>query len=422
MSADTDAPTTAPALHRRVPAPLRRRDFRRYWLGHGVSLVGDEVHRIAMPLAAVLLFGAGATAMAWLTAAPMIPALLLSVPAGVWVDRRASRRRIMLAADLGRLLAVLSVPVAYAFGVLTLAQLIVAELVVGILAVLFNISSNTLFASMVPDAELVQASALDNGSRAFAYVSGPGAGGVLVQVLTAPFALVADAVSDLASALSLARIRPVEPEPAPRGEGSYRDGLTWILRTPGIRALSAAVATVNFFDFIFQALFILYATTSLHINAGLLGLALGAGAVGGLVGAALTGRIVARIGIGAAITLGFLGFAAPHALVVLASGPKTLIVLTLFAYEFLSGLGVMVLDTTGNAYLTAAIPDAIRSRVSGVLQTINYGIRPLGALSGGAAAATVGMRTSLWISTIGACCSVLFLLPSPLRRLRELPA
>ncbi|MEY9929200.1 MFS family permease [Catenulispora sp. GP43] len=432
MTAATEAPAEAPTagaisrllppgLQQRVPAVLHRRDFRRFWLGHSVSLIGDEVHRIAMPLAAVLLFGAGATAMSWLTAAPMIPALLLSIPAGIWVDRRSSRRRIMLVADVGRFLAVLSVPVAYAFGVLTLPQLIVAELVVGTLGVLFSISDNTLFAAMVPKAELMQASSLSNGSRAFASVSGPGLGGLAVQLLTAPFALVADAVSYLVSALSLSRIRPVEPVPDREAKGGFLAGLRWITGTPGIRALLGAVATVNFFDFIFQALFILYATTYLHINAGLLGLALGAGAVGGLVGAAVTSRVVARIGIGMGITLGFLGFAAPHVLVALAAGPKALIVLTLFAYEFLSGLGGMVLDVSANAYITAVMPDDLRSRISGVLQTINYGIRPLGALTGGWLATTVGMRTSLWISTIGASCSVLFLLGSPLRKLRELP-
>ncbi|WP_228561141.1 MFS transporter [Catenulispora pinisilvae] len=409
------------AVRKRVPAILHRRDFRRFWVGQSVSLIGDEVHRIAMPLAAVKLFHAGPTAMSWLTAAPMIPALLLSIPAGIWVDRRRSRRRIMLAADLGRFLAVLSVPVAYAFGVLTLTQLIVAELVVGTLAVLFSISDNTLFAAMVPKQDLMEASSLNNGSRAFASVSGPSIGGLAVQFLTAPFALVADAASYIASAVSLSRISPVEPEPAPRTKSNYLVGLQWIARTPGIRALSAAVATVNFFDFIFQALFILYVTDYLHLNAGLLGVVLGAGAIGGLVGAALTRRVVARIGIGTAMTVGFLGFAAPHVLVVLAGGPKLLVILTLFAYEFLSGLGVMVLDVTANAYLTAVMPDDIRSRISGVLQTINYGIRPLGALSGGVLAVAVGMRGSLWISTIGASCSVLFLLPSPLRKLRELP-
>ena len=411
-----------PSLRHRVPTVLHRRDFRRFWLGHSVSLIGDEVHRIAMPLAAVLLFGAGAGAMSWLTAAPMIPALLLSIPAGVWVDRRPSRRRIMLAADAGRFLAVLSVPVAYAFGVLTLAQLIVAEVVVGILAVLFSISDNTLFAAMVPNSELIQASSLSNGSRAFAYVSGPSLGGLAVQLLTAPFALVADAASYLVSAISLSRIRPVEPAPDREAKGGFLAGLRWIVATPGIRALQGAVGTVNFFDFIFQALFILYVTKYLHINAGLLGLALGAGAIGGLLGAALTSRVVARIGIGMGMTLGFLGFAAPHALVVLASGPKLLIVLTLFVYEFLSGLGVMVLDICGNAYITAVMPDDLRSRISGVLQTINYGIRPLGALTGGWLATTVGIRTALGISTIGACCSALFLLGSPLRKLRDVPA
>lgn len=384
-----------------------------------MSLIGDEVHRIALPLAAVVMFGAGADAMAWLTAAPMIPALLLSIPAGVWADRRASRRRIMLAADLGRFGAVASIPAAYAFGVLTLTQLVVSALVIGTLQVLFNIADNTLFAAMVPDGELLQAQSLINGSRAFAYFSGPSLGGVLVQLFKAPFALIIDALSYLVSALTLSRISPVEPAPEKNQHG-YLSGLRWVVQTPGVRAVQGAVAVLNFFDFIFQALFVLYAVRYLHVNAGLLGLVLGAGAIGGLIGAALTGRIVARIGIGTAIAVGCVVFAAPHALVPLAAGPKALIVLTLFATEFCTGFGVMILDIAGGSYLTAVMPDALRSRISGVTQTVNYGIRPLGALAGGWLASAVSIRDALWISAVGSTCAVLFILPSPLRKLHDL--
>ncbi|GAA2007452.1 MFS transporter [Catenulispora subtropica] len=416
-------PDTAPSrlISSRLPAVLRRPDFRRYWLGQSVSLVGDEVHRIAMPLAAVLLFGAGATGMAWLTAAPLIPSLLLSIPAGVWADRRASRREIMLVADLGRFVAVASIPVAYAFGVLTLAQLIVSALIIGTLQVFFNVASNTLFAAMVPAGELVPATALTNGSRAFAFFSGPSLGGLLVQVFRAPFALVADAVSYLASAFTLGRISPVEPAPEERRKGGYLSGLRWVVRTPGVRAMQGTVACLNLFDFVFQALFVLYAVRHLHISAGVLGLVLGAGAIGGLAGAALCGRVVARLGFGAGIAVGCVGFAAPHVLAPLAAGPKAVIVLTLFAMEFCVGFGGMILDISAGAYLTAVMPDTLRSRISGVLQTVNYGIRPIGALLGGWLASVVGIRDTLWISAIGSTLAVLFILPSPLRTLRELP-
>ncbi|NUR30822.1 MAG: MFS transporter [Catenulispora sp.] len=402
-----------------MPDVLRRTDFRRYWLGQSVSMVGDEIHRIAMPLAAVLLFNADATATSWLTAAPLIPSLVLSMPAGVWADRRAGRRRIMVAADLGRFVAVASIPVAYAFGVLTFAQLLISALIIGTLQVFFNVASNTLFAAMVPGEDLVPASAVLNGSRAFAFFSGPSLGGLLVQLFRAPFALVADALSYLGSALALSRISPTEPVPAPQDRRS--GGLRWVISTPGVRALLTTVAVLNLFDFIFQALFVLYAVRYLHIDSGLLGLALGAGALGGLVAATVTSRIVARVGIGMSIAVGCVVFAAPHALVPLAGGPKAVVVLMLFATEFLTGAGVMVLDTAGGAYLTAAMPDALRSRISGVMQTLNYGVRPIGALSGGWLASVVSVRDALWISAIGSTLAVVFLLPSPLLKLRDLP-
>jgi MFS family permease len=421
MTAVTGPPDRNSLIRRHLPETLHRPDFRRYWLGQSVSLVGDEIHRIAMPLAALLLFDAGATVMAWLTAAPLIPSLLLSIPAGVWADRRVSRRRIMLAADVGRFLAAASIPVAYAFGVLTLAQLLISALIIGTLQVLFDVASNTLFAAMVPADQLVPASALLNGSRAFAFFSGPSLGGLLVQLFRAPFALIADALSYLASALALSRISPVEPAPEERRSGGCLSGLRWVVRTPGVRALQGAVACLNLFDFIFQALFVLYAVRYLHIGAGLLGLVLGAGAIGGLAGAALTGRLVARIGIGTGIAVGCFGFAAPHVLVPLAAGPKAAVLLMLFAMEFFVGFGGMILDICAGAYITAVMPDTLRSRISGVLQTVNYGIRPVGALAGGWLASVVPIREALWISAVGSTLSVLFVLPSPLRTMRELP-
>ncbi|MEV6108568.1 MFS transporter [Streptomyces sp. NPDC051940] len=406
----------------RIPDLLRERAFRRYWTGQSISLLGDEVHRIAMPLAAVLVLGADAADMGWLTAAPLLPALFLSMPAGAWADGRRSRRRIMLAADVGRFLALASIPAAYALGVLTLTQLFVVAFVIGILSVLFNVSNNTLYASLVPTGSLLQGSSLINGSRSIAFVAGPGAGGALVQVLTAPVALLADAVSYLASAFFLGRINPQEPPPAPRERGHFLAGLRWVVGTPLIRAFQLGVATLNFFNFIFHALFVLYATRELGLAPGTLGLVLGAGAVGGLAGAALTGRIVARLGYGVSIIAGCLGFSLPLVLVPLAHGSQPQIIAMLLAAEFLACFGVMVLDVSANAFQTALVPDALRSRVSGVLQTVNYGIRPLGALAGGWLGTAIGLHASLWIATVGATLGVVWLLFSPLPGMRDLPA
>ncbi|MER5218712.1 MFS transporter, partial [Streptomyces sp. NPDC002838] len=186
---------------------LRERGFRLYWSAQSVSLVGDEINILAIPLAAVLLLDAGAAEMGWLTAVALLPSLLLSIPGGAWADRRTDRRRAMIVADIGRFAAIASVPLAYACGVLTLAHLFVTEFVVGALTVLFRVCNHHVYASVVAAERYVDGNALLSGSRSAASVAGPGAGGALVQALSAPFALLVDAVTYLVSAVCLGRIR-----------------------------------------------------------------------------------------------------------------------------------------------------------------------------------------------------------------------
>ncbi|MFF3604563.1 MFS transporter [Streptomyces sp. NPDC002463] len=409
------------ALVERMPALLRERTFRRYWTGQTISLAGDQISLIAIPLAAVLVLGADATEMGLLKTAELLPALLLNLPLGAWADRQSSRRRAMIAADLGRVALVLSLPVAYALDALTLGQLYAVAFGIGALTVLFEVCNVTLFVALVPGERYVQANSLVNGSRSMAWLAGPGIGGVLVQLLTAPFALVADALTYLVSAGYLARIKPVEPAPAPVAKGHFTEGLRWVIRDRSMRALFAASGTVQFFNFMFSTLFVLYATTGLGIDAGLLGLVLAAGAVGGLLGALGSGAVVRRMGIGGSLVVGFLGFTTPLLLVPLAGGPLPLVVGVLFVAEFLSCAGVMIVDVAAGSFQMAAIPDAVRARVMGAFRTLNHGFRPLGAFTGGLLGTAIGLRPTLWIATAGAVLAVLWLLPSPLPRMRELP-
>ena len=188
-----------------------------------------------------------------------------------------------------------------------------------------------------------------------------------------------------------------------------------------VRAALGATATINFFNFVFFALFILYATESLGIEAGALGLVLGAGAVGGVIGALVTNRVARRIGIGPAFAVGCVVFPAPLLLVPLAEGPQWVILACLFLAEFGSGIGVMMLDITASAIFAAVIPERLRSRIVGAYTVVNYGVRPLGALAGGALGSSIGLRPTLWIATAGALTGFLWLLPSPILGLRELP-
>jgi predicted MFS family arabinose efflux permease len=327
----------------------------------------------------------------------------------------------MIAADLGRAALLLTAPIAYAFDLLTIQQLYVTEFFMGTLSVLFFVSYSTLFVTLVPRERFVEGQSLLNGSRALSYVAGPSIGGVLVHALTAPVTLVVDAVSYVLSASFLAGSSAVEPPTEKAESGHVAAGLRFIRGSPIIRASLGATATINFFNFVFFALFILYATRELDVGPGTLGAILGAGAVGGVIGSLVTGRIGRRIGIGPTYLLGCVVFPAPLLLVPLAGGPDPVVLALLFLAEFGSGLGVMMLDISSGAIFAALIPDRLRARVSGAYMAVNFGVRPLGSLFGGFLGAAIGLREALWIGTVGALAGVLWLLPSPLRSLRELP-
>ncbi|HEY1619455.1 MAG TPA: MFS transporter [Streptosporangiaceae bacterium] len=405
-------------LTRRVPPLLREVTFRRYWTAQSVSMLGDQVTTIAMPLAAVLTLHATASDMGYLTALEWLPSLMFGLVAGAWVDRRGRRRAVMIGADLGRFLLLASVPVCYGLGVLTLGQLYGVAFGAGLLSIFFTVSDATMFVAIVPKDQYVEGNSLVYGSRAMSFVVGPSVGGLLVQLLSAPAALAADALSFLGSAFSLSRIAPEEPPPDPGGRGSVTAGARFVAGSPVVRASLMAVAVINFFTLMYFTLFVLYATRDLHVHAGLLGLVLGAAAVGGVLGAALTRRLAAAIGVGWAYIAGCAGYTAPLALIPLAAGTRPEVLAMLFAAEFCSGFGVMVLDISIGSIFAAVIPDKLRARVTGAFQAVNYGTRPIGALAGGILGSSVGLRSTLWIGVAGGFAGALLLLASPLPRFR----
>jgi MFS family permease len=406
----------------RFPPLLRENvNFRRFFLGQSVSLLGDQISAIALPLTAVLALHASAGEMGALTTAYLIPNLIFSLHAGAWVDRRGRRRNVMLWTDVGRALLIGSVPVAYAFGHLGWTQLYIVAFLSGSLSVLFYVAYGAMIQMIVPREEYVAANSLVHGSRAFSFLAGNSFGGILVQILRGPYALAADACSFLWSALFLARMRLDEPPGAPREHGGLMAGARWIKNNAIIRAELLGVATLNFFNFIFFALFVLYATRSLHVGPAVLGIVLGAGSVGTVGGSFVTARIGRRIGVGPAFVLGCLLFPAPLILVPAAGGPRWVILGCLFAAEFVSGFGLMLLDIMAGTISAGLIPTHLRSRVSGAFMVVNYGVRPLGTTAGGVLGSTIGLRPTLWIATVGALAGLLWILPSPVMSLHELP-
>jgi MFS family permease len=414
----TTSPRTRRRLADRIPELLRETTFRRYWSAQSISMFGDQISSLALPLVAVLALHANAAQMGFLAALVWLPSLLFGLHAGALVDRLGRRRLTMIVADLGRAALLISIPVCYAAGVLTLWQLYGVAFGVGTLSVLFVVSDPALFVSLVPDDKYVSGQSLVYGSRAISFVGGPSVGGILVQLLSAPGAVIADAASYLGSAFFLTRIRPAEPPKAEPGKGTLMAGARFIRSSPIVRSSLIAVSVINFFDFVFLALFVLYATKSLHIVPGVLGLILGAGAIGGVLGATVTGKLADRIGVGRAYVIGCLLFTAPLALVPAAAGPRPVILAMLFAAEFVSGFGVMALDISVGAIFAAVIPNEMRSRVTGAFQAVNYGTRPLGALLGGLLGTLIGTRPTLWIAAAGATLGFVLLLPTPLPKFR----
>ncbi|MGI8667169.1 MAG: MFS transporter [Jatrophihabitans sp.] len=405
----------------RIPALLHQANFRSFFLGQSASMLGDQVSVLAIPLTAVLVLHAGPGQLGLLTAVSLLPSLLFSLLAGALIDRRGNRRQTMLVADWIRAAAMLSLPVAYSLDVLTLAQLYLVAFVVGTLDVAFFVSYNALIVALVEPGEYVEANALLNGSRSVAGVLGLTLGGSLVSLLSAPGALLVDAVSFAVSGLGIGRAKVTEPPPEFASGSGIGAGARYLAGSPVIRTMLLSTAWVNLFTFVGNAILVLYATRTLHLGPGLIGLAFGASAVGGVLGALTATRLEGRIGLGPAFVVGSFLFPLPLLLVPLAHGPQTLAVALLLTSEFLSSLGVIWLDVTSGAIFAQLIPNGMRARVSGAYRTVNYGVRPVGALIGGGLGEAVGLRATMWVYAVGASCAGLPLLRRAILELRSAP-
>jgi MFS family permease len=401
--------------------------FVRYWAGSAVSQFGDRVSEVAVPLIAVTVLDASAGQVAVLTALAWTPNLL-AVVLGAWVDGRARKRRLLVVMDLVRAGVLLSLPVAYLWGSVTLGQLYAVVLLGGLAGVVAGCAWQPLFARIVPRSSYVDANSKFSAARSASFVAGPAVGGGLVQALSAPVAVVADALSFLVSALLLGRAPVEEPAPATRSGAAASallrdagDGLLFVLRHPVLRAGLACSTTINFFTFLAgSGMVVLFADRELRLGPGAIGLTLGVGAAGSLVGALTAPWLSRRIGLGRCVAVGAVLFPAPFALAAVAGGPVWAGALILGAAQFLVGLGVMWFDVPLNSLQAAVTPDSLRSRVTGAYSTVNYGIRPLGALAGGALATTVGLRATLVTVAVGGVLSLLWLLPSPIPAIRLL--
>ena len=409
----------------RLPGGLwRHRDFRNLWAAETISQVGSQITQLALPLVAIIVLEVSAFEVALLGVIEFAPFILISLPAGVWVDR-LRRKPILVVADVGRALLLLSVPAAHWADVLTIWQLYVVGFSVGILTVFFDVAYQSYLPSLVARDEIIEGNSKLEVSRSGAQVAGPGLAGGLVEALTAPIAIFVDAITFLASAFFLFRIRKeeravtrAERRAGPGMKTEVAEGLRWVLGDRYLRWIAASTATFNFFASMIFAIFLVFAVRELGLGPGVIGLVFGIANVGYFVGALLANRLARRFGVGPTIVLGAAG---SMSLLLLAAAPKSNPIPFLIAAQTISSIGIPIYNITQVSFRQAITPARIQGRMNSVMRFVVWGVMPLGSLLGGALASWVSLRFAIWVGAIGMSFAVLPVLLSPVRTLREMP-
>ncbi len=400
------------------------RDFLRLWAGDSISQIGTAVSFIALPLLAIKVLDASPFEVGLLTAFETAAFLLVGLPAGAWVDR-VRRRNVLIIADIGRATLLGSLPLAWYFDALTLLQLYVVALLTGVLTVFFDVAYQSYLPSLVGRDHLVEGNAKLEASRAVSQIAGPSVGGWLVQWLTAPYAIVVDALSYLWSAVWLGAIstREERPERAPDRHlvREIREGLSFVLRHRLLRAITATTGTSNLFSTILNTAFIVLLAdqAQLDLSAGTIGVVFTIGSVGGLLGAVVAEPVARRVGQGPTIWLSIL-VSAPFALATpLAQGDWSLWVVAVCWAVI--GFFVVIYNITQVSFRQGLCPERLLGRMNATIRFLVWGTMPLGGLIGGVLGSTIGVRATMWVGAIGMALAFLPAFLSPLRSMRELP-
>ena len=405
----------------------RHADFLKLWTGETISQFGSQVSQIAIPFVAILVLDVSAFEIATLATVEFLPFILFALPAGVWVDR-LRRRPVLIAADAGRAALLATIPIAYVADVLTLGQLYVVGFLVGICTVFFDVAYQSYLPALVEREHIIEGNSKMEITRSAAQIGGPGLGGLIVQAFTAPYAVFLDALSFVASGVFLWRIRKVE-EPVvvtdengekPRMRTELKEGLSFVLGNPNLRAQAGCTATSNFFSQFAFAILLLFAVRELDLEAGVIGLVLSLGGIGGLVGAVFATRISARFGIGPT-SIASMALFGPTMLLVAFAPAGIAAVPFLVGAMLVFGVTVVVYNIVQVSYRQAICPPRLQGRMNAVMRFMVWGTIPLGNLAGGAFATVIGLRETIAIGAIGGGLSFLWLVFSPQRHLHEMP-
>lgn len=402
----------------------RQPNFMKLWVGQTISLAGSHIGGGAIRYTAILTLAATPIEASALAAAGLLPVLLFGLLAGVLVDRLPCRR-LLIGADIGRALLLLSIPVAYALGTLHMAQLYLVAALVGTLTIVFNVAYEAFLPRVVLPEQLVEGNSKLGVSAAVAEIGGPPLAGVLVQLLTAPIAIVVDTLSFFCSAAALWRIKVSEGRPRPTDQRAQvrreiAEGLGVVWQSRVLRALLGVQVTFNLGGGIIGSLYDLYLIDVLALSPALVGITVGVGGVSALAGALLAERMTHRFGIGRTLVWSLLILSAASALIPLAHGSP----LTAMGYILLAQLtdAAFTVYTINEVSLRqVAAPEAMRGRVSASFQLLGTAASLVGIVLGGLLGQTIGLRGAIAVGVCISALMVVWVVRSPVGRLQSVP-
>ena len=394
-------------------------EFLKLWGGQSISELGSQVSQLALPTVAILLLGATPFQVGLLTALEFLAFPTLGLVAGVYADR-LRRRPIMIACDLARMVALASVPIAFAFNALTMLQLYAVALVTGVGTVFFDVSYQSYLPALISRADLVEGNSKLQFSGSLAQMAGLVLAGFLIQVVGAARAVAVDAGSFLVSVLSLWWIRRPEPAPKPvseSGRSGFRsemwEGIRFVFSNPTIWKIAGSTSTSNLGSNIFFAVYLIFAYRVLHLSPGVVGLVFGAGAVGGLLGALSASWIARQIGLGPTLLVTIIAFGLGALLVPLAQ--LGFAVPLLLASSMIGSFANPVYNINQVSLRQAITPDRVQGRMNATVRTVIWGTIPIGAFIGGVIGNTFGLVPAMYIGAAVSLLAGVWILLGPVR-------
>lgn len=407
-------------------SPLwRQRDFLRLWGAQAVSAFGARITREGLPIMAVLTLAAAPSQLGVLAALTSAAGLFVGLAAGDFVDH-TPRRRILIAADVARAALLISVPVAAWLGVLTIWQVYAVAATVAAASVLFDIADHAYLPALVGRAHVLDANARIATTESVAEMGGPALAGLLFQVLTAPFALAANALTYLASAVVLAGIRTPEPQPEASAHRGWWHGIVSGAETawgePRVRVLLVMSVTGGLFGGFFSALYIAYVLRDMGLGTALMGLGIAAGGFGALAGSALAQPMARALGVGVAICVSGVASALGTLLILFAPHDRAGAMAALVVSQILGDLFGVIPYILASSLRQGVLPNRLLGRVGATFRAAPGGAAVLGALAGGTLGGQLGLRPTLLIAIAGLMIGPVYGLASPaLRSARQIP-